>query len=42
MVKGHEKLYNQANYALKLLEYFQKQCEKQANKTQRHVEFEVK
>jgi hypothetical protein len=38
MVKGHEEKYTQAK---KLLEQVQKQYEKHAKKTQRHVEFEV-
>jgi uridine kinase len=38
MVKGCVKKYAQAK---KLLEQVQKQYEKHANKTQRHVEFEV-
>jgi Zn finger protein HypA/HybF involved in hydrogenase expression len=38
MVKGHEEKYTQAK---KLLEQVQKQYEKHANKTRKHVEFEV-
>jgi hypothetical protein len=38
MVKGHEEKYTEAK---KLLEQVQKQYEKHANKTCRHVEFEV-
>ncbi len=38
MVKGHEEKYAQAK---KLLEQVQKQYEKHAKKTQRHVKFEV-
>jgi hypothetical protein len=39
MVKGHEKKYAQAK---KFLEQVQKWYEKHANKTRKHVEFEVR